>query len=47
MLTHKNILFSQLKEAEESINKINNKYNVFNELKPYYDDLITEFNISS
>ena len=42
---HKNSLFSQLKEAEESINKINNKYNVFNELKPYYDDLITEFNI--
>ena len=25
--------------------KWNKKYNVFNELKPYYDDLITEFNI--
>ena len=43
--SHKNILFSQLQDAEESISKINKKYNIFNELKPYYDELITEFNI--
>ena len=43
--SHKNILFSQLQDAEESISKINKKYNIFNELKPYYNDLITEFNI--
>ena len=43
--SHKNIFFSQLQDAEESISKINKKYNIFNELKPYYDDLITEFNI--
>ena len=43
--SHKNILFNQLQDAEESINKINKKYNIFNELKPYYNDLITEFNI--
>ena len=43
--SHKNILFNQLQDAEESISKINKKYNIFNELKPYYNDLITEFNI--
>ena len=43
--SHINILFNQLQDAEESISKINKKYNIFNELKPYYNDLITEFNI--
>ena len=43
--SHKNILFNQLQDAEESISKINKKYNIFNELKPYYNDLIMEFNI--
>ena len=43
--SHKNILFNKLQDAEESISKINKKYNIFNELKPYYNDLITEFNI--
>ena len=43
--SHKNILFNQLQDAEESISKINKKFNIFHELKPYYDELITEFNI--
>ena len=43
--SHKNILFNQLQDAEESISKINKKCNIFNGLKPYYNDLITEFNI--
>ena len=43
--SHKNIIFSQLQDAEESISKINKKFNIFHELKPYYDELITEFNI--
>ena len=43
---HKNILNTQLTDAEESISKINKKYQIFNDLKPYYDDLITEFNIN-
>ena len=43
--SHKNILFNQLQDAEESMSKVNKKYNIFNELKPYYNDLITEFNI--
>ena len=43
--SHKNILFMQLTDAEEAISKINKKYNIFHELKPYYDELITEFNI--
>ena len=42
---HKNYLEAQLKEAEISINKINKKYEIFNDLKPYYDELIKEFNI--
>ena len=42
---HKNYLEAQLKEAEISINKINKKYEVFNDLKPYYDELIKEFDI--
>ena len=42
---HKNIIFSQLQDAEEAISKINKKFNIFHELKPYYDELITEFNI--
>ena len=42
---HKDYLESQLKEAEISINKINKKYEIFNDLKPYYDELIKEFNI--
>ena len=43
--SHKNILFNQLQDAEESISKINKKFNIFHELKPYYDELITEFYI--
>ena len=43
--SHKNYLEAQLKEAEISINKINKKYEIFNDLKPYYDELINEFNI--
>ena len=42
---HKNYLETQLKEAEISINKINKKYEIFNDLKPYYDELIKEFDI--
>jgi len=42
---HKNYLEAQLKEAEISINKINKKYEIFNDLKPYYDELIKEFDI--
>ena len=43
--SHKNYLEAQLKEAEISINKINKKYEIFNDLKPYYDELIKEFNV--
>ena len=43
--SHKNYLEAQLKEAEISINKINKKFEIFNDLKPYYDELINEFNV--
>ena len=42
---HKNILQAQLKDAEISINKINKKFEIFNDLKPYYEELMKEFNI--
>ena len=44
--THKKILEAQLKDADISINKINKKYEIFNELKPYYEELLKEFNIN-
>ena len=43
---HKNILQFQLKDAEISINKINKKFEMYKDLKPYYDELIKEFNIN-
>ena len=43
---HKNILQTQLKDAEISINKINKKFEIFNDLKPYYEELMKEFNIN-
>ena len=42
---HKRILETQLKDADISINKINKKYEIFNDLKPYYEELLKEFNI--
>ena len=42
---HKNILQAKLKDAEISINKINKKFEIFNDLKPYYEELMKEFNI--
>jgi chromosome segregation ATPase len=44
--THKKILEAQLKDADISINKINKKYEIFNDLKPYYEELLKEFNIN-
>ena len=43
---HKKILETQLKDADISINKINKKYEIFNDLKPYYEELLKEFNIN-
>ena len=37
---------SQLKDAEISIKKINKKYEIFNDLKPYYDELVVEFDLN-
>ena len=42
---NKHSLETQLKDAEISINKINKKFEIFNDLKPYYDELVTEFNV--
>ena len=42
---HRKILETQLKDAEISINKINKKFEIFNDLKPYYEELLKEFNI--
>ena len=43
--THKNILEVQLKDAEIAIHKINKKFEIFNDLKPYYEELLKEFSI--
>ena len=43
--THKNILEIQLKDAEIAIHKINKKFEIFNDLKPYYEELLKEFSI--
>ena len=43
--THKNILEIQLKDAEIAIHKINKKFEIFNDLKPYYEELLKEFTI--
>ena len=43
--SHKKILQTQLKDAEIAINKINKKFEIFNDLKPYYEELLKEFNI--
>ena len=42
---NKHYLENQLNDAEISVNKINKKYEIFNDLKPYYDELVSEFNI--
>ena len=42
---HRKILETQLKDAEIAINKINKKFEIFNDLKPYYEELLKEFNI--
>ena len=41
----KDRLNKDLKESELSIEKINKKYELFNQLKPYYESLAFEFNI--
>ena len=42
----KNRLYEDLKEADMSIEKINKKYEMFNQLKQYFDSIIFEFNIN-
>ena len=41
----KNHIESQLRDAELSINKINKRFEIFNELKPYNDKLVKELNL--
>ena len=43
---HKNILHTQLQDAEIAINKINKKHEIYKDLKPYYEEIIKEFNIN-
>ena len=38
-------IYKDLKEANLSIEKINKKYELYNELRPYYESLAFEFNI--
>ena len=41
----KNRLYEDLKEADLSIEKINKKFELFTQLRPYFESLINEFNI--
>ena len=45
MRDQKSHIESQLRDAELSISKINKRFEIFNELKPFYDKLVSELNL--